>query len=200
MSCCCRKKTAWLSRSENSATSTLAPVTSSRPDDWTCRMARWTTRWKPAVGDGSTDGIGLQRRQFGIEIAGELALEFIEIDAARLQHGNGMGVAGQGQQQMFERCIFMGAPRCFGERIVQGLFKLAGERGHACLRWGRRALGAGRTRADGLFRCLTAGYSVNVTLNAPNIKGPNGHHRGSAGRFAVIGGHSAGLAEGVTQE
>ena len=53
MSCCCRKNTAWLSRSLNSATSTFAPVTSSRPDDWTCRMARWTTRWKPAVGDGS---------------------------------------------------------------------------------------------------------------------------------------------------
>src|SRR5258707_11654783 len=48
-----RNDTAWLSRSENSATITLAPVTSLRPDDWTCTAARWTTRWKPAVGNGS---------------------------------------------------------------------------------------------------------------------------------------------------
>jgi hypothetical protein len=32
------------------ATSTLAPVTSFLPEDWTCRMARWITRWKPSVG------------------------------------------------------------------------------------------------------------------------------------------------------
>src|SRR5215470_10249727 len=50
MSCSCRKNTAWLSRSENSATSTLAPVTSSRPEDWTWIAARCSTRWNPAVG------------------------------------------------------------------------------------------------------------------------------------------------------
>src|SRR5215831_4404063 len=50
MSCSCRKNTAWLSRSENSATSTLAPVTSSRPEDCTWIAARCSTRWKPAVG------------------------------------------------------------------------------------------------------------------------------------------------------
>src|SRR5690349_3420111 len=48
-----RNETAWLSRSENKATSTLAPVTSLRPDDCTCTAARCTTRWKPAVGKGS---------------------------------------------------------------------------------------------------------------------------------------------------
>jgi len=41
---------AWLSRSAKIATSTLAPVTSSRPDDCTWITARWITRWKPAVG------------------------------------------------------------------------------------------------------------------------------------------------------
>src|SRR5918997_2873080 len=50
MSCSCRKYAAWLSRSAKMATSTLAPVTSSRPDDWTWITARWITRWKPAVG------------------------------------------------------------------------------------------------------------------------------------------------------
>src|SRR5215207_77817 len=50
MSCSCRKYAAWLSRSAKIATSTLAPVTSSRPDDCTWMTARWITRWKPAVG------------------------------------------------------------------------------------------------------------------------------------------------------
>src|SRR6516162_2067983 len=50
MSCSCRKYAAWLSRSAKIATSTLAPVTSSRPDDCTWMTARWMTRWKPAVG------------------------------------------------------------------------------------------------------------------------------------------------------
>src|SRR6516225_9805306 len=50
MSCSCRKYAAWLSRSAKIATSTLAPVTSSRPDDCTWITARWMTRWKPAVG------------------------------------------------------------------------------------------------------------------------------------------------------
>src|SRR4051812_12020599 len=36
------------------ATSTFAPVTSFLPEDWTCRMARWMTRWKPSVGWVST--------------------------------------------------------------------------------------------------------------------------------------------------
>src|SRR5258707_1809692 len=31
----------------------LAPVTSSRPEDCTWITARWITRWKPAVGSGS---------------------------------------------------------------------------------------------------------------------------------------------------
>src|SRR5688572_2215860 len=36
------------------ATSTLAPVTSFLPEDCTCRIARWITRWKPSVGCVST--------------------------------------------------------------------------------------------------------------------------------------------------
>ncbi len=53
ISCSCRKKAAWLSRSAKMATSTLAPVTSSRPVDCTCTTARWMTRWKPVVGCAS---------------------------------------------------------------------------------------------------------------------------------------------------
>src|ERR1700741_3515450 len=54
MPCCCRKYTACESFSPKIATSTLAPVTSFLPEDWTCRMARWMTRWKPSVGCVST--------------------------------------------------------------------------------------------------------------------------------------------------
>src|SRR5260221_6787848 len=54
MPCCCRKYTACESFSPKIATSTLAPVTSFFPEDWTCRMARWMTRWKPSVGWVST--------------------------------------------------------------------------------------------------------------------------------------------------
>jgi hypothetical protein len=55
ISCSCRKKAAWLSRSAKMATSTLAPVTSSRPEDCTCTTARWMTRWKPVVGCASVE-------------------------------------------------------------------------------------------------------------------------------------------------
>src|SRR5262245_51770092 len=53
-SCFCRKYTACESFSPKIATSTLAPVTSFLPEDCTCRMARWITRWKPSVGWVST--------------------------------------------------------------------------------------------------------------------------------------------------
>src|SRR3989337_1830080 len=48
--CCWRKYTACESFSPKMATSTLAPVTSFLPEDCTCRMARWMTRWNPSVG------------------------------------------------------------------------------------------------------------------------------------------------------
>jgi len=54
-----RNQTAWLSRSEKMATSTLAPDATSRPDDWVWMMARWITRWKLAVGCTSTPLVGL---------------------------------------------------------------------------------------------------------------------------------------------
>src|SRR3954471_7830858 len=54
MPCCCRKYTACESFSPKMATSTFAPVTSFLPEDCTCRIARWITRWKPSVGCVST--------------------------------------------------------------------------------------------------------------------------------------------------
>jgi hypothetical protein len=43
------------------ATSTLAPVTSSRPEDCTCTTARWMTRWKPVVGCASVEPLRTAR-------------------------------------------------------------------------------------------------------------------------------------------
>src|SRR5271169_1295373 len=43
------------------ATSTLAPVTSFLPEDCTCRIARWMTRWKPCVGWVSASECGDSR-------------------------------------------------------------------------------------------------------------------------------------------
>jgi hypothetical protein len=39
-----------------------------------------------------------------------------------------MGIFGQREQQMLERCIFVAAPTRFGERRVKRLFKFAGKR------------------------------------------------------------------------
>src|SRR5690554_1132291 len=50
MFCFLSTYTAWLSCSENIATSTLAPVTSFLPEDCTWNTARCSTRWKPSVG------------------------------------------------------------------------------------------------------------------------------------------------------
>ena len=111
-------------------------------------------------------GIGLQRLQFGIEIADQLALQFLQIDIAGLHHLGGVGIGGQRQQEMFERGIFVGAARGFGQRVVQGLFEFAGERGHQHL---RGAPFGGKER-----RWLARPYgepSANVCPVRPDIKG-----------------------------
>ena len=83
-------------------------------------MARWTTRWKPLVGDGSVAASNLQRLQLGVEIVGDGLLELRQVDAARSHHLAAMLVIDQREQQMLERGIFV-APRRGGfERAVQG--------------------------------------------------------------------------------
>src|SRR2546421_10805301 len=61
MPCCCRKYAACESFSPKMATSTLAPVTSFLPEDCTCRIARWMTRWKSRVGWVSTSRSAVMR-------------------------------------------------------------------------------------------------------------------------------------------
>jgi hypothetical protein len=87
----------------------LAPVTSSRPDDWTCRIARWTTRWKPLV-------------EFGVEVMRDGGLELAGIDPARAHHLGGMFVIDQREQQVLERRIFVATRGRGLERLVQRCF------------------------------------------------------------------------------
>ena len=88
------------------ATSTLAPVTSSRPDVCTCITARWITRWKPAVGlDSSLPS--LTRFSSSFDICGEAAAQLVDVDIAGPHHGGGVLVVDQREQQMLERGIFV---------------------------------------------------------------------------------------------
>ena len=90
-------------------------------------MARWTTRWKPLVGDGSVSPSTLSDFELAVEIVADLVLQLAEVDAARFHDAAGMDVLGQGEQQMLERRIFVPAAARFGEGVVERLLELAGK-------------------------------------------------------------------------
>ena len=115
-----RNDTAWLSRSENSATSTLAPVTSLRPDDCTWTAARWTTRWKPAVGSGSLGVLGDDALQAIVDEGFEIVAQAVDVDAAGLEDGNRVLVLGHRQKQVLERGVFVPALAGEPEGAVEG--------------------------------------------------------------------------------
>ena len=125
-----RNDTAWLSRSENSATSTLAPVTSLRPDDCTWTAARCTTRWKPAVGSGSLGvWVTMPFRRLSMKDL-EVMPQAIDIDAAGLEHRGRILVLRHRQQQVLERGVFVPALARQGEGSVEGLLEVLGQHGH----------------------------------------------------------------------
>ena len=107
MFCSCRKNTAWLSRSENRATSTLAPVTSLRPDDWTWIAARWMTRWKPGGRLGVDHAVDHQAGQIVIQEVGQAGPQPLDLDRAGLEHGHRVLVLGQRHEQMLEGRVFV---------------------------------------------------------------------------------------------
>ena len=124
ISCSCRKKAAWLSRSAKMATSTLAPVTSSRPEDCTCTTARWITRWKPVVGWASVDALDEQAGELVVEILGDAAraASSRSTDAGAHDRG-GIAVVEQRQQQVLERRVFVMALVGVFERAMQRRFQ-----------------------------------------------------------------------------
>ena len=109
---------------ENIATSTLAPVTSSRPEDWTWIAARCRTRWKPAVGLASPARFETRPRELVVEIVDDVAAEAVEIDAAGAQHGGSVLILGQSQQKVLERRIFVAPLVGLGQSSMQALLEV----------------------------------------------------------------------------
>ena len=98
-------------------------MTVSLPELWTCRIARWITRWKPAGGGGVDLAFDAQALELLIEIGDDDVGQFAEIDTAGLHHLGGIGIVDQRQQQMLQRRIFMGAVACMLERVVERCFQ-----------------------------------------------------------------------------
>ena len=100
MPCWCRKYTACESFSPKIATNTLAPVTSFLPEDCTCRMARWITRWKPSVGWVSISSVpatvGCARRRNRPSTFAQI----VDVGGAGAQDLGSGGIVQQRQQQM----------------------------------------------------------------------------------------------------
>jgi hypothetical protein len=88
----------------------LAPVTSSRPDDWTWITARWMTRWKPDVG-------------FLVDIVAYRAAQLVDIDIARAHDRRSIGILDQRQQQMLKRGILVMPLIGIGQRLMDRLFE-----------------------------------------------------------------------------
>ena len=123
MSCSVRKKTALLSRSANTATSTLAPVTSSRPEDCTCTTARWITRWKPAVGLGFAVLVEDEVGKLLVDEIGQLGPQPVQIDVAGPHDRRRVPVVDQRQEQVFQRGVFVMALVGIFDGAMERLFQ-----------------------------------------------------------------------------
>ena len=105
----------------------MAPVTSSRPEDWTWITARWITRWKPAVGFESSRPSRDEVGELGVDVFDEVAAQRVEIDVAGAHDGGCVLVVDQGEEQVLEGGVFVPALVGEGEGSVEGLFKTARE-------------------------------------------------------------------------
>jgi hypothetical protein len=66
-----------------------------------------------------------QVRQLVVEIAFQVIRQLVDIDAAGLEHGDGVLVFGQRHQQMFERRVFMVAVVRLRQSAVEAFFEVA---------------------------------------------------------------------------
>ena len=87
--------------------------------------ARCTTRWKPAVGFGSPGRSVASPARSLSRNSIEVGAQLVEIDAAGAQHGGGVGVLGQAEQQVLQRRVFVPALAGEGEGAVERLFEVA---------------------------------------------------------------------------
>ena len=65
--------------------------------------------------------------ELGVDVFDQVAAEQVEIDIAGAHHGGGVLVVDKGEQEVFERRVFLMplARQC--QRLVEGLFEAAGE-------------------------------------------------------------------------
>ena len=77
-------------------------MTSFLPDDWTCRIARWITRWKPCVGWVSASECGASRGVCSLMKSVEHPAQLLEVDAAGLQHLGRRRVVEHREQQVLD--------------------------------------------------------------------------------------------------
>jgi hypothetical protein len=119
----CRKYTAWESFSPKMATSTLAPVTSFLPEDCTCRMARWITRWKPSVGWVSISSLPATVGVCSVMKAIRLLAQLFDVGGAGAQDLGGRGVVEQRQQQVLHGDELVALLPCLDKGHVQADFQ-----------------------------------------------------------------------------
>jgi hypothetical protein len=63
--------------------------------------------------------------EFAVHVVGEITAENFDIDIAGSHDGSRVLVVDQGQEEVFEGCVFMAALACESEGSVKGLFKTA---------------------------------------------------------------------------
>ena len=73
---------------------------------------------------------GLEGLVFLIEILPHDIAKIAEIHTAGDHHFGGIGIINQGEQEVFQRRIFVAPVSGIGERVVERLFQVCGETGH----------------------------------------------------------------------
>lgn len=69
--------------------------------------------------------IGDKVGEFAVDVIDQVTAENVEIDIAGSHDGRSILVVDQGQEEVFEGCVFMATFACESERSVKGLFKTA---------------------------------------------------------------------------
>ena len=74
---------------------------------------------------GILASIGHEVGEFAVHVIDQIAAQNFEIDIAGSHDGGRVLVVDQGQEEVFEGCIFMASLACESEGSVKGLFKTA---------------------------------------------------------------------------
>src|SRR5215212_10742798 len=69
--------------------------------------------------------------EFTLDVAGQVAAQLVDIDAAGAHDGGGVLVVHQGQQQVLERRVLVMTLVCEGERAMERLLETSRESWHS---------------------------------------------------------------------